>query len=50
RQNKISAAINKLNNQPAGHKHPSVNSVMKNFRIPETTLRRAAKNGIPPKR
>ena len=49
KQTKISTAINELNNHPAGHKRPSINSVVKNFGIPETTLRQAVKNGGPPK-
>lgn len=50
KQNKISTAINELNNHPASYKRPSVNSVVKNFGIPETTLRHAVRNGGPPKR
>ncbi|RIB29032.1 hypothetical protein C2G38_2156355 [Gigaspora rosea] len=49
KQSTILTAINELNNHLAGHKRPSVHSVVKNFGIPKTTLRCAAKNGGPPK-
>ncbi|CAG8741633.1 6530_t:CDS:2, partial [Cetraspora pellucida] len=48
RQNKISSALNELNNS-ANPKCPSINSVAKNFGLSEATLRHAAKNGGPSK-
>ena len=48
RRDTISAAINELNKYPVDHKRPSINSVAKDFKLPEATLRRAFKNGSPP--
>ena len=46
RNNNIHAALEALENYPINTKRPSVNSVAKKFGLPETTLRRAVKNGV----
>ena len=46
RNNNIHAVLEALENYPINTKHPSVNSVAKKFRLPETTLRHAVKNRV----
>ena len=38
RRDTISAAINELNKYPVDYKRPSINSVAKDFGLPEATL------------